>query len=207
MPSDDRDDPRNTYHNTAQAQYWVGNTMNTLISENMFSMIGASENIWIEKNIVYGNKVELGEKNKFWNFHIKGSLEDDKAYEDIRIIDLLPEAFTLPGDDKNEFKIEYGNGGGIYVKDTLIIENYKNTGRIAVILYLDADKVKETLGRKDADGNSEVSITMKTEVLPTASLGTCTNDVWLVSEDFEDGETLEASRTGEDIYDLSLIHI
>ena len=202
VPSDDRDDPRNTYHNMAQAQYWVGNIMNTLISENMFSMIGASENIWIEKNIVYGNKVELGEKNKFWNFHIKGSLEDDKAYEDIRIIDLLPEAFTLPRDDKNEFKIEYGNGGGIYVKDTLIIENYKNTGRIAVILYLDADKVKETLGRKDADGNSEVSITMKTEVLPTASLGTCTNDVWLVSEDFEDGETLEASRTGKDIYDM-----
>ncbi|WP_300772864.1 SpaA isopeptide-forming pilin-related protein [uncultured Acetatifactor sp.] len=196
---------RNVYINKAKTEYQVEGMPEkfyTVCSENKFSMIDTTENISIEKNIVYGADVSLGEKNKYWDIRVKGSLMDGKDYEDMRIIDLLPEAFTLPKDSNGERKVSFGQNSQC-VRESYIQDNYKNTGRTAVILYLDVAEVRKILDApsQDANGNTidYVSMTLITDVLPDASVGTFTNEVWLLSDDFE---PITTQASAPDIYDL-----
>ncbi len=191
-----KDSPENVYHNGAMVEYNVQNTNYTIVSGNQFSLIDTNENIGISKEIL-GESVELGTKDKYWMISVKGSLADGKDYKDMRIIDLLPEPFQLPKDENGEWKVSYGVGGN-FVRESKVIENYKNTGRTAVILYLNTNEVKKVLDA--SDGEKGVCIlTLKTEVPMDARVGLFTNEAWLLSDDFENVTT---QSSGADIYDL-----
>ncbi len=196
----DKDDKRNLYHNGAKVNYKLQNTFYEIVSGNNFSLIAAKENISIHKEIMYGDQVELGTKDKFWLLEIRGSLQDGKDYEDMKIIDLLPEPVELPTDENGKRNISFGTGDK-YVKESLIVDNYKNTGRTAVILYLDVDEVRATLDTSDQANpqGSKIQITLKTEVPLDARVGLFTNEVWLLSDDFE---PVTSQNSKEDVYDL-----
>lgn len=198
----EKDDPRNTYHNGAKVDYRVDTTHFNIVSGNQFSMIDTTENISIRKSILFKKNVSLGEENVYWNIEVQGSLRDGKAYEDMRIIDLLPEPFTLPVDKNGEREVRFGQNGDC-VEKSEIIDNYKNTGRTAVIMHLNVDRIKELLDAPLLDNNGNpkdyVSMTLITNVLSDARVGTFTNEVWLLSDDFE---KITTQGSAEDIYDL-----
>lgn len=189
---DREDDSKNIYHNNATASY---NQINSgtwifLTSFNQFKLIEAKEDIWIEKSYLYGSQFEFPtkkpdgtinyEKSERWTlFKINGTL-DDIEYGDIRVIDLLPESLVLPDN-----KFIYGTGGE-YVKKEEIIENYHNSGRTALILWLDETAIKEKIGLYNDEAKvGFAQITLKLRLSDDASFGENINEAFLVSEKFQ----------------------
>ncbi len=191
---DEKDDTKNTYHNKAEGEYQVKDKNDKwyfLYSQNQFKLVPATENVWIEKYIMYGDEVSPGTKDKFWHVTIKGSLTDGKDYKDLCIVDVLPEPFQFEG---------MGTDGEGLVKDTKVIENFQNTGRTAVIFYMNPKAVKTTLGgRKETEDAGSASFTFKTSVPLNARVGRFDNEIYLLSKDFDE-ITTQAKR--QDIYDL-----
>lgn len=191
-----QDSPQNVYHNGAKVDYWVKDTFFKVTSGNQFSLIDTRENISIKKFAMYGNDVELG-KEKYWQIEIIGSLADSKKYEDLRVIDLLPEPLALPKNQKGEWEIRYGTGGN-YVKESTVVENYKNTGRMAVIFDMNTDEVRKVLDASDGE-TGKCMFTFRTEVPLDARVGMFDNDIWILSNDFE---MVTTQSSAPDIYDL-----
>jgi LPXTG-motif cell wall-anchored protein len=200
-------DLENVYINKAVAAYKIeGNEGVTsfLFSENRFKLIPSRENIWIEKSLPYFDGLQYPEKKPdgtftydsrceaFCYMYVKGSLED-KAYDDMQIIDLLPETLVVP--DNN---ISYGTNGK-YIKDTEIIENYHNSGRTAIIFHMNSDELKKALGASE-NGNGTVLFTFKLRVADNATPGNYTNKSYLLSKDFEE-PPIDHGQI-QDIYDL-----
>ena len=203
----------NSYWNKAYIAYQdekyanPGDTYYFLFSENHFDLIGNSENLWIEKsatqdnwnypdkddngNLVYDyyNKKSCG----FFYLNVKGSLNEGKDYKNLRVIDLLPEALE-PYEP-----MEYGTGDW-YVKEYQVIPNYHNSGRTAMIFYLDVDEVRKTLDVWDGKSDKYVKFTPKVRVKPDASPGTFVNEVYLLGDDLEEPPTDHDSKA--DIYEM-----
>ena len=207
----EEEDLKNVYVNKANVAYQVSGNEETvffLFSENKFKLIQTFENIWIEKNMIGssmeypsmktdtdGNQVMDYSKSEGWcHIHVKGALRGDRKYEDLRVIDLLPESLVIP-----DGKISYGVGGQ-YVKSAEVYENYHNSGRTAVIFYLNVDEVKAVLDASDGK-NSAISFTFKVRAADKASVGQYINDAYLVSNDFDPVSTEHTWR--EDSYDLN----
>ncbi|WP_251208979.1 SpaA isopeptide-forming pilin-related protein [Acetatifactor aquisgranensis] len=214
----------NVYRNKAYIAYQdsryqnPGDTYYFLFSENKFKLIDNRENLWIEKGMLTkdmnypsvkkdadgnpivdadGNPVYDYNKDGTYNFcmlYVKGALDADKEYKDLRVIDLLPEAL-----EPYQYPIAYGTGSE-YIRETEVIENYHNSGRTALIFYLNVDKVRETLDASDGEGSAWVVFTPKVRVKPDASPGTYYNDAYLLSADLEDPPTGHGQT--DDIYNL-----
>ena len=182
---------RNKYVNKAHVEYQQVQGSNTIFyyidSENSFLLIDTNENIKIVKESLFGDVV-LGKKDKPWILTVQGALRDGKSYQDMRIVDLLPESFTFN-------RIENGKE---YVTRVETKENYKNSGRNAVILYLDADEIKKVLDASDGE-KGKIQITCYTDVPEDASVGSFTNKAYLLSDDFEEVTTQPSEA---DRYDL-----
>ncbi len=186
-PEDAETTHTNSYVNKAKVEYWRGSTYTTIMAQNSFLLIETNENIKIQKQSLYGDVV-LGQKDKPWMLEIIGALRDGVLYEDMRIVDLLPESFEFA---------RIGIGGE-YITETKVKENYKNSGRNAVIFHLNANKIKEVLDESDGE-TGRVCITYYTNVPEDASVGSFTNQAYLLSDDFEDVTTQESEP---DRYDL-----
>lgn len=186
-------DLKNVYENVAVVDYQVKDVPETTIfltSKNKFKLIDTYENIWIEKQMHSANMEYPGttenpdgtlttkEIINYCYFYVKGALKGDKEYEDLRVIDLLPEALEL-----RDGRIEFGTGGE-YVRDVDTIENYHNSGRTAVILYLNVDKVREVLDA--SDGTNGILFTLKVWAKANASVGQYINNAYLLSDDFDE---------------------
>ncbi len=192
-----KDGNKNIYHNGAKAEYLVQNEDYEAVSGNQFSLIDTRENISIYKKLSYGNSAELGSENIFWEINIVGALADGKSYDDMFVMDLLPEPFELPKNKEGKSEISYGVGGQ-YIQESLVIDNYKNTGRTAVIFYLNVNEVRKVLDASDGE-KGRCLFTFKTSVPADARVGLFENEAWLYSKDFD---RITTQSCAADKYDL-----
>ena len=217
---DEGRDSENIYKNRAYVAYQEkgseDGTTHFLFSENKFKLIDTFEKVWIEKEMYYGDNLDYPSIKKdengnpvldkdgnpvmdysksytFCMFYVKGALDAGKEYDDLRVVDLLPEALEL-----YEYPISYG-AGSEYVKETEVIENYHNSGRTAVIFWLNVEAVRKTLDASDGE-SGQVYFSPKVRVKADASPGSYVNDVYLMSDDFEAPPTGHGQM--KDIYDL-----
>ena len=182
------DEKKNTYWNYACVKYWekIGGKEEILLEDaNSFELIGTRENIWIEKTmgdsmlhypeIKSDGTVEYKSGTSFTRctIDVRGVLDPTKEYDDLCVIDLLPEGLNfletenIGGDDKD------------IINRIEVVENFKKSGRKAVIFYLDAEEAKLRLRKLKLNFNFAVG------VKPTASPGNYDNDAYLASKDFE----------------------
>lgn len=200
-------DSENVYKNQAYIAYQderyskPGDTYYFLISENRFKLIECKESIWVEKAMYecdgmgYPTQNEKGEWEYPWNdgrsnaygfaqLFIKGSLAENRSYDDLRLIDLLPNSLELY--PEKDGRLSLGDPyGRRYIKSYETINNYHNSGRTALIIYLNVDEVRKRLEYSDGSGSANVYISPRLRVNPDAVPGNFTNDVYLVSNDFD----------------------
>lgn len=173
----------NLYVNKAMAVYQRAGVYNWIWSENQFLLEESYENVWISKygggNLTYkdgnGNASYV-----FFYMRIHGVLSGSKEYRNLRIVDLLPEALEVHLNANG--MPDFGTGSD-YVERVEVIENYHNSGRTAVIFYLDVERVRKTL---DLSGGTEAAVfTFKAFVSEQAPVGEYINENYLVCDDNE----------------------
>ncbi len=162
---------------------------NYAMNNAYYDLLPLIETMQITKETIDNTPIKNSERgNKFYyNFQLKGVLLDDLKYEDLRIIDLLPKEL--------EFDHVNSNGGILSQTPTEIIENYKGTGRTALIFNID----KATLESK---WNSHVYKTayfsIMVKIKDDADYGIARNEVFVVSNDMK----YEPENGYVDIYDF-----
>ena len=128
---------------------------------------------------------------------LSGSLleSDVKEYEDLRVIDLLPDGVHYEKIHLVQQDFSVGSildGGRNYQPE--IIENYHNSGRTAVIFHLNAENLRKTVA-KQADIYFGVTIDLD------AHPGSVRNYVYVVGDNLD--EYHEKTGGTADIYDLN----
>ncbi|MDO4377906.1 MAG: prealbumin-like fold domain-containing protein [Erysipelotrichia bacterium] len=134
----------------------------------------------------------------FYLIQLSGTLleSDVKEYQDIRIVDLLPEGVTY----EKIYLIQQANSVGSILdgKENYqpeIIENYRNSGRTAVIFHLNAENLQKALKSPPTD------IYFGVRIDEDAHPGTIRNEVYVVGDNLD--EYQESVGSTEDIYDLN----
>lgn len=216
---DKENDEKNRYINSANVTFqhedsskWI-----TLTSWNEFKLTEIYEEVWIEKTEHYGTAgvYQAGEIVK-WRIQIHGSnegggLAEDKEYEDLKVVDLLPEGFDF---EWEKLEIPYPEAydyieGAAILDDSgnkigqnpnykpEIIENYKGTGRTALIFKINADRAREEIiNRYWKHVDFRIHLKIAETILP----GQYKNDVYLISKDLTNNPT--KGNKIEDQYDM-----
>lgn len=139
-------------------------------------------------------------KTYCYTLRLKGYLLEPevKQYEDIRVIDLLPDGVHYA----KIYMIQQGNTGGPILDggtkyEPEIIENYHNSGRTAVIFHLNAENLKKSLDVHTTYTDIYFGVTIDQDAHP----GKVRNYVYAVGDNLEEYQ----NKTGgtEDIYDLN----
>lgn len=124
---------------------------------------------------------------------------EEKTYEDLRIIDLLPEGIECVADNpvwnKGTLFKDYASEAEL-AKSVEIIDNYHNSGRTAVIIPFTYEQWKHAYDTS----NKNVHVMIRTRIAPDARTGVVTNDVYVVGKNLDD----YYGSTGweYDVYDL-----
>lgn len=127
---------------------------------------------------------------------LRGSLlqPEVKQYEDLRIVDLLPDGVHYDSIYLVQSQNSILEGGTKYQPE--IIEDYHNSGRTAVIFHLNADNL-----RTELENAKFVSLYFWVQIDEDAHNGTVRNFVYVVGDNLDE---YQGSTDGtEDIYDLN----
>lgn len=209
----------NRYINSANVSFHHegSNKWITLTSWNEFKLTEIYEGVWVEKTQHYGpsNSVFQAGDSVDWRIQIHGiretgeGLAEDKDYKDLKVVDLLPDGFDFTlkkfwAADNSYDCIEgatiVGNNGNVERNPNYkpeIIENYKGTGRTALIFKINADKAKDVVNNTFW---KNVDIYISLETATTIFPGNYKNDVYLVSKDLTDDPT--HGKKIKDQYDM-----
>lgn len=208
-PEETQDPNRNTYINKAYVAFQYENSSDTkfLFAQNEFKLVNIYEGVYIDKNLHYEKDIYEAGKSAEWRLQLHGidsgagGLAENKEYKDLCLIDLLPQGFEW------EKFCGYTPTKPAYVEGTLtangdvdstcrsVIDNYKGTGRTALIFKIDAEVMRKQLYESPYH-NADIYIATKISesILP----GSYTNEIFLVSEDLSDNPTV-----GEKIEDIN----
>lgn len=161
-----------------------------------YDMLPVSEELKIGKR-VYGNSLTennmAGDVYKYW-ISFSGFLEEGKDYGNIYVVDLLP--------NEVDFRdVTNGRGlfeGGIWAPE--IRENYRNSGRTALIWTLSQEALMEHLKTPGRNNLYYVPFQFSVRIREDAHAGTIRNDIYLVGDNLAE----YSGNTGgtADIYDL-----
>ena len=136
---------------------------------------------------------------------LRGSLlpPELKTYEDLRIVDLLPDGVHYEkihliqqnslGDLTGGSSVL--DGGKSYQPE--IIENYHNSGRTALIFHLNAENLEKLLSAPQSGADIYFGVTIDQDAHP----GTIRNYAYVVGDNLE--EYREKTGGVEDVYDLN----
>ena len=195
----------NSYQNGDQTEYVY------LLATHSYNMLPSTEKLAISKLTLCNDETTKlpGKDDKPWGgTHVgdhymyqltpTGSLLEpsEKEYEDLRIVDLLPDGvrydsiFLLQCDHTHLFL----DGGADYQPE--IVENYHNSGRIAVIFHLNAENLQYNLAPAKA-----VTLYFWVQIEESARPGTIRNFAYAVGDNL-DGY-LDPTGGTDDIYDLN----
>ncbi len=176
-----------------------------LKQEGSYDMLPSVEELWVGKKTLFndgsstwdgigGNTVG---STYAYVIQLHGSLLEPevKEYQDIRVVDLLPDGVHYEKVHLVQQDFSVGSildGGKNYQPE--VIENYHNSGRTAVIFHLNVENLRKTV-RTQADIYFGVTIDQD------AHPGKVRNYVYAVGDNLEEYQ----NQTGgtEDIYDLN----
>ncbi len=119
-----------------------------------------------------------------------------KQYEDLRIVDLLPDGVHYDSIYLVQSQNSILEGGTKYQPE--IIEDYHNSGRTAVIFHLNAEELRSSL---DASVSHFVSLYFWVKIDEDAHNGTVRNFVYVVGDNLD--EYQKSTGGTKDIYDLN----
>ncbi len=212
---DENNPSKNRYVNKANVRFYHENssTLVTLFSQNEFKLTKLHEEVWIEKSKHYGPDVYEAGESVSWRIQIHGSgngggLAEDKEYDDLCVIDLLPEGFDY---EWEKMEVAYGayeciegaaitdDNGNIERNPNYrpeVIENYKGTGRTALIFKINAEKAREEIIKQHW---KHVDFYIYLKIPETILPGDYTNEVYLVSKDLDEPVIRDKK---EDQYDM-----
>lgn len=189
----------NSYQNGDRTEYVY------LKAGHSYNMLPSAENLTVSKQTLANNGETLwGEGGNhvgdiyFYLIHLNGFLLEPsiKEYEDIRIVDLLPDGVTY---EKIYLIQQNRNCGSILDGGTgyrpEIIENYHNSGRTAVIFHLNGENLRMALKSPPTD------IYFGVRINEDAHPGTVRNYVYVVGDNLD--EYQGSGLKTEDIYDLN----
>ena len=184
-----------TYTNTARSvnSYLLGNetVYAYLDGGHHYDMLPSTEKLSVSKQTLVNN-----DQGKLWGeggdhvgdiffylIHLNGSLLESgvKEYEDIRIVDLLPDGVTYQKVYLIQQPSSVGpilDGGTAYQPE--IVENYHNSGRTALIFHLNSENLREALKSPPTD------IYFGVKIDADAHSGTVTNDVYVVGDNLDE---------------------
>lgn len=196
---------RITYKNTARSvnRYTKGDetVYVYLTAGHEYDMLLSTENLQVTKETYYNNATQNNMVGDTYSYYIalRGSLleKDVKEYEDLRIVDLLPNEvsyvrITSCGSASKGYLFDEGRS---YRPE--IVENYHNSGRTAVIFHFKADNLKRIW-----DNNHGLStVIFEVKINADARPGTVRNDVYVVGDNLD--EYQNATGGALDIYDLN----
>ncbi len=199
-----------TYSNTARAsnRYQSGGQSVTALMESgySYSMLPSAENLSVNKRTLVNGSGTL------WNvggnhvgdtyiylLQLRGTLlePDIKEYQDLRIIDLLPDGVSYQKIYLIQQISSVGpilDGGTSYQPE--IQENYHNSGRTAVIFHLNAANLKTALEHPTSGCDIYFGVTIDQD----AHSGTVRNDVYVVGDNLDE---YSGDNGVDDIYDLN----
>ncbi len=213
-------DPQNThvpnnidkviYQNVSRlvTSYTKGNEMEYqyLKAGHYYYMLPSAEKLSVDKLTLCNNETQKlwgGGGNHvgdvyFYLIKLSGTLLEAsvKEYQDIRIVDLLPEGVTY----EKIYLIQQTNSAGPILDNKEkyqpeIIENYHNSGRTAVIFHLNTENLREALKSPSTD------IYFGVRINEDAHPGTIRNEVYVVGDNLD--EYQESVGSADDIYDLN----
>lgn len=179
-----------------------------LKQEGHYDMLPSTEKLGIEKVTLCNDGTTLLGRGGdhvgdyyMYEVRLKGSLlsPDVKKYENLRVVDLLPDGITYDSiyllGGNGQYPIL--DGGTAYQPE--IVENYHNSGKTAVIFHLNAENLQKNLQLNSIAGY--VSLWFWVKIDQDARSGTVRNYVYVVGDNLDayDGKT----GVAEDIYDLN----
>ena len=176
-----------------------------LKQEGSYDMLPCVEELWVGKKTLFndgsstwdgigGNTVG---STYAYVIQLHGSLLEPevKEYQDIRVVDLLPDGVHYEKVHLVQQDFSVGSildGGKNYQPE--VIENYHNSGRTAAIFHLNVENLRKTV-RTQAD--IYFGVTIDKDAHP----GTVRNDVYVVGDNL--GEYRGKNSHTPDIYDLN----
>lgn len=201
-----------TYTNAVRSvnSYPLGDEMKYvyLYAGHSYDMLPSTEALSVSKLTLCndGNTTLVGRGGNhvgdyyMYEIRVAGSLltPDVKEYEDLRIIDLLPDGVTYD----SIYLVSGTNGHPLFENGNNyqpeIIENYHNSGRTAVIFHVNADNLQKSL--KETVSHY-ISLYFWVQISPEAHSGTVRNYVYVVGDNLDEYQ----GHTGgtDDIYDLN----
>ena len=212
-------DPENThvpqgqekvmYTNTARSEnsYQVGEETVTvcLKAGHFYNMFPSTEKLSVQKLTLYnGNGTLLGRGGNhigdyyLYEIDLTGSLlePDIKEYQDLRIVDLLPDGIVYDSIYITQGVDGYPilDGGSSYQPE--IIEDYHNSGRTALLFHLNVENLQYVLANAHL---AKVYFWVKID--ESARSGTNTNYVYVVGDNLDDYQGSVGGTA--DIYDLN----
>ena len=184
-----------------------------LKQEGSYDMLPCVEELTVEKKTRFNDDKDRWQgstwegvggntvgKTYCYILRLKGYLLEPevKQYEDLRVIDLLPDGVHYA----KIYMIQQGSTGGSILDGGTkyqpeIIENYHNSGRTAVIFHLNAENLKKSLDVHTTYTDIYFGVTIDQDAHP----GKVRNYVYAVGDNLEEYQ----NQTGgtEDIYDLN----
>ncbi len=161
-------------------------------SSAYFTLLQGQELLEINKGTYYNGPLQNSTPGDSFYFRLtlSGALLDGKDYENLRIIDLLPEGISYADAEGSTYE------AGCF-RHVGTIENYQGTGRTALIFSVDAEKL---LSIWDANYQPrEAGFTFKVSIDADASYGVVTNDAYVVGDNLGD---YTGTKGETDAYDL-----
>ena len=201
-----------TYQNAARSVNWYQRGDEKvyvyLKAAHSYDMLPSTESLSVNKLTLYNNGKEpstgrggnhVGDYY-LYQITLSGSLlePDVKQYEDLRIVDLLPDGvsydsiYLIQQDQANSIL----DGGNQYQPD--IEENYHNSGRTAVVFHLNAENLYTNL---QSSISHFVSLYFWVKIELDAYPGTVRNYVYVVGDNLD--EYTGSVGGAPDIYDLN----
>ena len=176
------------------------------LASDSYNMLPSTENLTIEKLTLCndGTTTLVGRGGNhvgdyyLYALTLRGSLlePDVKKYEDLRIVDLLPDGVTYDSIYLLQCNSGYPflDGGIKYQPETA--ENYHNSGRTAIIFHLNAENLKQNLAT-----SKFVTLYFWVQINETARTGIVRNEAYVVGNNLD--EYQGSSGGTADSFDLN----
>ena len=199
---DENDATQNVYKNTGRVTYKTqSNVAKDQSADWSFKLIPMKESFEIAKTTEY-NDVQYTDGNtiRFSLGATKVILDPDKNYGDLRVIDLY-DPNTLDVDFKNlNRSLASSENGMNSFKSYDVVENYRNSGRTAIVMHFDQKKfIKASLEK-----NGQVRLPfIYAKLKGKDDGGTFTNKLYVAGDGIHDLENANPDRVTEDVYDLN----
>ncbi|EKS20343.1 LPXTG-domain-containing protein [Streptococcus sp. F0442] len=199
---DENDATQNVYKNTGRVTYKTqSNVAKDQSADWSFKLIPLKESFEISKTTDY-NDVEYtdGKTIRFGLVATRVILDPDKNYGDLRVIDLY-DPNTLDVDFKNlNRSLASSENGMNSFKSYDVVENYRNSGRTAIVMHFDQKKfIKASLEK-----NGQIRLPfIYAKLKGKDDGGTFTNKLYVAGDGIHDLENANPDRVTEDVYDLN----